>query len=230
MLSSNFYFRPVAVFLLFLSLFAVKVAKSQDERDSLIGDGDNFIEMRGKVFESMGQQRDEDKRGLDSADIRVTNEMGKEVIYGLTDEKGRLAFRLPLGRRFTINVSKKGYVKKMIGVDTHVPEDSRKDFIFTFDIDIFEKVEGLDVSVLNEPVAKISFRVLDKTFSYDASYTNKVNGNLQKMYREYYALEKKKKEAADSVPDKPLNVKSSGSSGTKKSVPYGKDTKTHPKN
>jgi hypothetical protein len=216
-------FRILGLFIVF-TLFSTFV-KAQDARDSLIGDGDHFLEMRGKVFKSMGQQRDEDKKGLDSAEIRVTNEVGKEVIFGLTDEKGRLAFRLPLGRRFTINISKKGYVKKMISVDTHVPPDLDKDFTFTFDIDIFEKVSGLDVSVLDQPVAKVSFRITDKNFSYDAAYTNKVNAGLQKMYREYYNLEKKT-QANDTLISKSGNTKSDT---TKKTAPYNQTTKPHQK-
>jgi hypothetical protein len=211
---------------LILAIFMGKYSFAQDARDTLIGDGDNYLEMRGKVFKSEGQQRDDDKVGLDSADVRVTNEAGKEVLFGLTDSKGRLAFRLPLGRKFTLHITKKGFVNKMILVDTHVAIEDRKDFTFTFDIDIFEKVDGLDVSVLNQPVAKVSFRALDKTFTYDAAYTNKVNSGLQKMYREYYNLKKKENavNASDSISSKPTSVKAEG---IKKSVPYGRNTKPH---
>ena len=193
-------------------------------QDTLVGDDENYLEMRGKVFESKGQERDEDKVGLDSAEVKVTNESGKEVLFGLTDEKGRLDFRLPLGRKFTINISKKGYVKKMILVDTHVPADQYKVYVFTFNADIFEKIDGLDVSVLNQPVARVAFKPFDKTFSYDAAYTNKVNAGLQKMYREYYTLKRREEQAADSAAKKPVTVKSGGS---KRSVPYGQGSRPH---
>ena len=217
----------VFLFVLLLTLGFCKITFAQDERDTLIGDAPNYLELRGKVYKSEGQQRDDDKKGLDSAEIRVTNEMNHEVLFGLTDSKGRLAFRLPLGRKFTINISKKGFVKKMIFVDTHVPQEARKVFVFTFDIDIFEKIEGLDVSVLNQPVAKVTFKALDKTFSYDAAYTNKVNSGLQKMYREYYALKRKEKAAADSAAGKPKAKPETEKKaiGIKKSTPYGQGGK-----
>lgn len=192
--------------------------------DTLVPDGANYLEMRGKVLRSEGQQRDDEKVLLDSAEIHVTNESGKEVFLGLTDSKGKLSFRLPLYRKFTVAISKKGFVQKKIFVDTHLPASEAKNYVFAFDADIFEKVEGLDVSILDQPVAKISFRLLEKSFTYDAAYTNKINSGLQKMYREYYALKKNESAANDSVPSKPITVKSSG---TSKSVPYGKGTKPH---
>jgi hypothetical protein len=169
------------------------------QQDTLTGDEEFYLEMRGRVLESKGQQHDEDKKGLDSAEVTVLNERNVQVLFGLTDEKGRLAFRLPLGRKFMIRITKKGFVQKMISVDTYVPAENRKVFVFTFDIDIFEQIAGLDVSVLKQPVARVAYKMIDKNFSYDSAYTNKVNAGLQKMYREYYALKRKENQAADSI-------------------------------
>lgn len=188
--------------------------------DSLVGDADFYLEMKGRVLESHGQNDDE-KKGLDSASYSVLNEKGIIVLSGAADSKGRLSFKLPLGRKFTMNFTKKGYVQKIIIVDTHVPADARKVYSFAFDVDIFEQVNGLDVSVLNKPVARVAYKPIDKNFSYDVAYTNKVNAALQKMYRDYYALKRKEDKAqSDSVP---ADKKYSGRQ--KKSEPYGKDSK-----
>lgn len=192
--------------------------------DTLVPEGQNSLEMRGRVLKSLGQARDDHKIPLDSAFVSVMNEDGKTVWSGLTDSKGRLNIRLPFGKKFTMSFTKKGFVRKTISVDTHVSGDNKKNYEFTYDIDIFEKVEGLDVSVLDSPVAKIAYKPYDKTFTYDVAYTNKINAGLLKMYREYYALKKKEEiiAASDSISSKPVPAKSAG---TKKSVPYGQSGK-----
>lgn len=192
--------RAPLLLLLLSVLCSVQLCRAQ--QDTLLGDDEYYLEMRGRVLLSEGQQHDDEKKGLDSAEVRVTNENGREVIFGYTDEKGRLAFRLPLGRRFSVTVTRKGFVKKTITVDTHVPYDERRVFVFTFNIDIFQKVDGLDVAVLEKPVARVAYKQIDKNFSYDAAYTNKVNAGLQKMYREYYALKRKEQQKADSAAGK----------------------------
>ncbi|MDQ3109010.1 MAG: carboxypeptidase-like regulatory domain-containing protein [Bacteroidota bacterium] len=192
--------------------------------DTLVPVGQNYLEMRGRILKSEGQQRDESKNPLDSAVVSVVNEGGKTIWSGFTDAKGRLNIRLPLGKKFTMYFNKKGFVKKFISVDTHVTGDPKKNFDFTYDIDIFEKVDGLDVTVLDSPVAKIAYKPYDKTFTYDAAYTNKVNAGLQKMYHEYYAL--KKKEAQLAVSDSTATIPSGTKpAGAKKSIPYGQGKK-----
>jgi hypothetical protein len=168
------------------------------EEDTLIRD-EFYLDIRGRVLEFKGQQKQEDKPGLADARVWVTNEAGIKVIDGICDSKGRLAFKLPLNRRFMMHISKDGYVEKMVIVDTHVPLDCRKTYQFTFDIDIFEKINGLDVSVLEKPIARISFKPFDKKFVYDKEHTSKVNTKLQKMYSDYYALKRKEKKAADTA-------------------------------
>lgn len=209
-----------------LMLAAMPVCGLAWGNDSLVPVGQNYLEMRGRVLKSQGQQREEQKVALDSAVICVINEGGRTIWAGVTDEKGRLNIRLPLGKKFTMSYSKKGFVKKLISIDTHVSSDVKKNFDFTYDIDIFEKVEGLDVTVLDSPVAKISYKTLDKLFVYDATYTNKVNAGLQKMYREYYALKRKEEQlaASDSIATKPSGTRSPA---PQKSVPYGQGKKPH---
>ena len=217
-------FRIVKYCFFLVALFSSLLGNAGSCTDTLLADGQNFVEMRGRVYEAMGQQNNEVKTVLDSAEVNVMNEAGKSVMIGYSDSKGRIIFKLPLCRKFTISFTKNGFIKKIISVDTNVPKADRKDFVFAYDVDIFEKVEGLDVSILSQPVAKVVFKPFDKTFTYDAAYTNKVNSGLQKMYREYYAILKKEQMASDTLTTKPAPAKSVG---TKKSVPYGKDSKPH---
>ncbi|MCX6312088.1 MAG: hypothetical protein NT084_10695 [Bacteroidetes bacterium] len=179
--------------------------------DSLVPAGENSLEMRGHILISQGQARENEKIPLDSAQVSVISEAGKLLWRGITDSKGRLNIKLPLGRKFTMSFTKMGYVKKLINIDTHVSNDNKKDFSFSYEIDIFESIVGLDVSVLNEPVARISFSEMAKDFNYDIVYTTKVNSGLQKMYREYYELKRKAKlTPADTTLPKSIPAKSKG--------------------
>jgi hypothetical protein len=194
-------------------------------KDTLIIDSENYLELRGKVFESHCELKDAEKTALDSAQIEVHNKAGRICLQGLTDDKGRLAFRLPLNSVFTISVSKKGYVKKTIRIDTYVPPKFLKAYVYTFNVDIFEKIEGLNTKVLDQPISQVHFLVNIKQFDYDKVYTSKVNGDLQKMYREYYALKRaeEKEKKGETTPTTTV----SDSSATKKLE--NKSTKrTHP--
>ncbi|MBI3509160.1 MAG: carboxypeptidase regulatory-like domain-containing protein [Bacteroidetes bacterium] len=206
---------------IFIYFFSFSELKAQDERDSLVGDDQFYLELNGRVLESRGQEKDEDKKNLDSAEVTVTNESGKKVLYGLTDKQGRLSFRLPFSRKFVVHITKKGYVEKMIEVDTHVPVDEKKNYTFAFNVDIFESIQGLDVSILSKPIAKVKYHTTEKIFSYDVGYTSMVNGSLQKMYRDYYALKRKEKTTTDSA--------TSASDSLKRPVPGKVVSKKTPK-
>lgn len=193
--------RPSERIALLLVIFFIAMTgyaqTKKPSQDTLIPDPEYYLELRGRVYESHGQVKETDKPTLDSAEVEVRTESGKLCIFGLTDSKGRLAFRLPLNAFCTVSFTKKGYVKKIIRIDSNVPFKDKKAYTFTFDIDIFERVDGLDVKVLDQPISQIHYRALTKSFDYDKEYTAKVNGDLMKMYREYYALkrneDKKKK-------------------------------------
>jgi len=172
-------------------------------RDSLVGDKMYYLELRGTVRHLKGENKDE-AHILDSAVIKVFNE--KNVLVGeyFTNRKGRCNFKLPLNRKFIVQVSKEGFVSKMIEVNTKVPLEMKLAFIFPFSVDIFEEVEGLDLSVLKKPIARISYLFPIKQFDYDNVYTSKINTELKKMYKDYYHLQKV---TADSLGTAPKDVK-----------------------
>ena len=60
-------------------------------------------------------------------------------------------------------------------------------------MDIFEEVKGLDVSVLNQPIARITYSPSLEGFQYDVNYTNKINVELKKMYKKYYKIQDEEK-------------------------------------
>ncbi len=121
-----------------------------------------------------------------------------------TSKKGKSTFKLPLNKIYLIEISKKGFVSKSFEVNTKVPFGQNEVYSFDFDIDIFEKVNGLDASVLEKPIAKVAYNIIDERFAYDISFTNKINSELKKMYRNYYLLQKQE---SDSIAKTKTDIK-----------------------
>jgi hypothetical protein len=144
--------------------------------------------MKGNVRKSKISDKEESK-SLDSALITIyMNEIPFSETW--TNKKGKCAFKLPLGKKFKIEVSKMGYVSKLFEVETNVPSDKKDEYSFSFDIDIFEEIKNLDVSVLKKPIAKVSYNIIMEQFAYDINYTSRINLELKKMYKSYYLLQK----------------------------------------
>ncbi|HET6227587.1 MAG TPA: hypothetical protein VFF27_14995 [Bacteroidia bacterium] len=158
----------------------------------------NYLEINGSIRERlvkniMGDSGD--NPWLDSAIVTVyyNNAVYKRVY---TTRRGKCNFQLPLDRIYTVELSKPGYVSKKFEVNTKTPPNKRDAYDFYFDMDIFEYIEGLDTKLLEKPLAIVYYNITNNQFEYDAAYTNRINSDLQLLYRNYYMLEhapKKKK-------------------------------------
>lgn len=158
---------------------------------------DIYLEFKGTVKKSKVNELDE-SLPLDSTLITISV---NNIIYSQvwTNKKGKVIFRIPLEGNYKISVSKKGYVSKFFEVNARVPTTKKKAFTFVFDIDIFEEIEGIDVSVLRKPIAKVAYNVINDQFEYDSNYTSRINFDLKKMYMNYYMVQKTE---ADSLANK----------------------------
>jgi hypothetical protein len=151
-----------------------------------------YLELRGYVRQMKNTDvldKASDIKPLDSVLITIYNE---SIPYSeiFTNKKGKCSFKLPLDKIFRIEISRKGFVTKSIIVNTKVPNEQKSIFNFSFDVDLFESVPGLDVSVLNNPIAKVNYNLGMEGFAYDVTYTSKINTELKKMYKNYYRLQK----------------------------------------
>ncbi len=178
---------------------------------------DYYLELRATVRQSKGEEKDAEAKPLDSVLITIFN---GDIPFSetWTNKKGKCSFKLPLDKNMRIQVSKKGFVSKSIAVNTKVPALNRDIFNFSCDVDIFEEINGLDVTVLNAPIARITYSPSLETFQYDVNYTNKVNVELKKMYKKYYALQEAQKDtsAAAISSNPPKNTPANKNNTTKK--------------
>ncbi len=186
-------YKILFVFVLMITAFTATAQKDDaSERirknDSLMKNPKYYVLLDGMIYQSAVSEKGKQK-ALDSVMVRVLNETDFAMATRYS-KKGKCAIKLPLGKKYTIEFSKKGFVSKIIEVNAIVPKYDTFVSVFPFDIDLFQTVNGLDVAVLNEPIAKITFNNFNKTFDYDYNYTIKINNNIKKLYTEYYRLQK----------------------------------------
>ncbi len=157
------------------------------QNDSLLLGVKNYVEMKGNI--KLLKDKDKEKGVLDSALVSILNEKKELVTAFYSNRKGKVDFKLPLQRKFSIEISKKRCVSKIIEINTKMPQNKVKNYEFSFDIGIFEEVKGLNVSVLKKPIAKINYNTFMSVFDYDYNYTGKINTEIEKMYSDYYDLQ-----------------------------------------
>ncbi len=117
----------------------------------------------------------------------------KEVI---TANNGKYEFKLDFGHKYLIEFKKEGFASKKLQVDTrNVTEKARKEGGFQMEVGmtLFKKIEGMDESVLDQPIGKASFYEKKSAIDWDYQYTAKVKQKIQQeKQRARKALERKK--------------------------------------
>jgi len=112
-----------------------------------------------------------------------------------TSGNGKFKLTLEPDNDYVIVVSKEGHVSKRISFSTkNVPANKvgRGFPSFPIEVSIFEKIEGLDVSILDKPIGKIEYYKKGNNFDYDEAYTASIQARLQKLKEE---MKVKRKEA-----------------------------------
>ncbi|HAW52180.1 MAG TPA: hypothetical protein DCX54_07625, partial [Flavobacteriales bacterium] len=101
-----------------------------------------------------------------------------------TDSKGKFAISLNPDAKYLIEFQYPGYVTKKISFSTKFvpPADAEGGMNpFRFDMYMFKEIPGLDVSILNKPVAEVVYdpQILD--FTYDKEYTKSIKSQVDKL-------------------------------------------------
>lgn len=189
MKGKSYSFINLIIFISFCFLFMSNQINAQ-----LLNDTSTFyLELTGRVRQMKNLTNNKgDNPWLDSAVVTIYNDTS---LYSqlITNNRGRCSFKLELNKSYLIKVSKQGFVTKIIEVNTAVPKFRIALYEFEFDVDIFESIQDLDVSILEKPIARVMYSPSENSFVYDIAYTNKVNDALKIMYHNYYLLRKKNK-------------------------------------
>jgi hypothetical protein len=146
----------------------------------------NCLEMQGIVKQS-GSDEYSSEYVLDSAVVSVFNETKKTTDSSFSDKEGKCNINLPLNNEYMIRITKKGFLTKILKIDTRIKRHKKHRYVFPFDIDLFRKIEGVDVSyLLKDPIACVHFNSNEKYFDYNYNHTNLVNEKIRKVYADYY--------------------------------------------
>jgi len=147
--------------------------------------------VEGVVF--MGEDK------LENARI-VLYKNGEETKTFVTSSSGKFSFSLTPDNEYLLKFSKSGLVTKSLTVSTKgVPTDEMKKgekFKTQPQVYLFEELEGMDYSALNEPIGKLYYNHSVKNFDYDIDYSRKIKVKIEKVEREQTkkVAEKKEKE------------------------------------
>ncbi len=181
----NKFILSLLVCLIAFKAYAESPGSSQDSLLN-VKSKKEYLEMRGIIKTSKTSENGQEKL-LDSAMVRIYSDTTKPALLNmLTDKKGKCDFKLPLGKKFYVLVSKSGYTTKMLEINTKVPSKKKFAYIFPFSVDLFETVDGVDFSILKKPIGKIAYYTNKEMFDYDYAYTNRVNADLKHIYKDYY--------------------------------------------
>lgn len=173
----------------FGNVFAQEGADSTQTRDPK----KYYLQINSVIKDSKGPDKADEKLVVKGAIIKVINSNNYLIASYFTDKKGKVSFQLPLDKKYKLIIQKKGYVTKIVEVNATVPKDVNNAYIFGVDVALFAEVKNLNTDILLKPVAKVQYDKMSKEFNYDVAYTHKINGELKKMYKEYYTLKKEAK-------------------------------------
>jgi len=98
-----------------------------------------------------------------------------------TGAGGSFSFKLEMNKEYIVAVSKKGYVHKKIKFNTKIPDEELGIWVREFAIGLVEYCEGVDYSVLDEPVDVIKFSVRKKDFESDKTFVYKMKTRLENL-------------------------------------------------
>lgn len=134
--------------------------------------------------------------GMPGVSVAV-NAAGKVINNILTDGTGKYSFDLPLNNDYVITVSKPGMASKKYSVSTRgVPEEKSTSKFSSVEasLTLFEKLDGVDYSLLNQPLNKYSYNPTKDNFEYDKNYLDQMLGGLQNLMATQQAELNKRKD------------------------------------
>jgi hypothetical protein len=109
-----------------------------------------------------------------------------EVVQTLVLKEGKKKFKFILGKNtsYSIRISKKGYLSKLISVETEIPESEEYFglYKFEFETSLIKEASAsrLNKEMIDFPIAIVRFDYEQDIFSYDKKYTAHIKRELHK--------------------------------------------------
>ncbi|MBS1652080.1 MAG: hypothetical protein JSU07_08740 [Bacteroidetes bacterium] len=165
---------------IFFILFTLSSIQSQTEAITL--------RVQGEISDDNGN--------LSGTTITIT-QGGKTFLTVSSDASGRYGFDLPLNSDYLVSVSKDGYVTKRFSISTlGVPPEKQNGKFSTIEasLSLNKKYEGVDYSMLNQPINKYYYDANKDNFTYDKNYLEQMIAGLQAIKEAEKAAKNREKE------------------------------------
>lgn len=146
----------------------------------------------------------EDGSKMSNAVVTVIKN-GKTIETIKSDSRGKVNINLDPDADYNILFSGEGMISKKLNINTFgvPPEDAgESNFYFPADVDIFKKIPGLDLKILDQPIGKIRYNKAIANFDADLEYTKQMKDALDKLQKDYER--KKAEEAANAAENKKI--------------------------
>ncbi|HEY9124805.1 MAG TPA: hypothetical protein PK252_12195 [Bacteroidales bacterium] len=127
--------------------------------------------------------QNEDGEGLSGVSAKLFNK-GQEEKSVVTTNSGIVTFTLEPNSDYLIELSKDGFVSKIISVNTKVPSYEDQQFEVAFPVLLFQPCEGLDYSILQKPVVKLVHNEKKRDFLPEKVYDEVMQEKLSKLYED----------------------------------------------
>lgn len=116
-------------------------------------------------------------------ECRVELWLSNGVVDTVILKKGKTKFRLNLrcNSYYTIKISKKGFIDRLICIDTAIPEGYDEDsFRFRFETELLDMsaAKGMNKDMLDFPAAIVHYQESEDYFDYNRAYTDNLKQQL----------------------------------------------------
>lgn len=112
-------------------------------------------------------------------------EGSSEVKSVRTGSDGRFTFKLPVNKQYTIEILKDGLISKRINFNTNMPEEEKGMWTNEFSIGLVRYCEGVDYSILNEPVDIVEFDARKREFVSNEDYVARMRPRIENVLVNY---------------------------------------------
>ena len=144
------------------------------------------------------QGKIEDDNGAVNGAVITVTQGSKTITSITTGTDGKYAFQLPMGSDYIVSVTRQGYITKKFLVSARgvPPEIAQSGFRgIEASPSIWEKVDGVDYSALNQPATKFAYNPDKQNFEYDKAYQEQMAGIVADIREKEKNILKGKKDA-----------------------------------
>jgi len=160
---------------------------------------DRYLEIRARAELEMQPLKD--------ATVNLYRDNSK-VNSVRTGSDGMFSFKLDMNSKYTIEVTKEGFVSKRLSFDTSIPDDIGGIWVREFSISVLRNCDGVDYSALKDPVDIIKYNSRRKDFDSDKDYVYKMESKIDNIFMQYdKCMNDKYKNLIDKA-DREFNYKS----------------------